>query len=81
MINNSFRFEGKDKQGKKVVIDVADLNSFDGLHHAMPYELIVMRPRGKDVLFCDRYASVEDAAKAYDKALTEYTNCNRRETA
>ena len=43
MIDNKYHFEGKDKAGKPIIIDIADLSGYGD------YEIMVMRPRWHDI--------------------------------
>lgn len=72
MIDNRYHFEGKDKQGKAIVIDLADLNSLDRMSRAYPYELMVMRPHGAEIA-SSIYNNLADAEQAYNNAVTLYT--------
>ena len=71
MIGTNYHFEGRDKQGKAIIIDLADLNSIDGGNRQYPYELIVMRPRGAEIA-SSTHRTLTEAAKAYEHAVTLY---------
>ena len=35
MIDNKYHFDGRDKSGKPIIIDIADLNSLSRINHGV----------------------------------------------
>lgn len=64
MINNQYHYEGKDKHGKPIIIDVANLGG--------TYEVMAFVPRTGTEHECQRTASLEEAAQFYRDMLDRY---------
>ena len=71
MIGTRYHYEGKDKQGKPIIIDLADLNSIDGMKREYPYELMIMRANGTEIA-CSTHRTLAEAAKAYENSIALY---------
>lgn len=71
MIGTRYHFEGKDKQGKPIIIDLANLDSIDGRMRVYPYELMIMRPNGTEIAY-STHRTLAEAAKAYENSITLY---------
>lgn len=72
MIDNKYHFEGRDKSGKPIIIDVADLNSLSHIDHgAGRYEVMAMRPGGHEI-DCETAPTLEQAAKLYAAMVDRY---------
>ena len=71
MIDNKYHFEGKDKTGKPIIIDIADMNSLTGIDHQRRYEVMAMRPRGVEIA-CSVYRTLPEAENAYNNMITLY---------
>lgn len=72
MIDNKYHFEGLDKSGKPIIIDIADLNSISRINHGVGrYEVMAMRPGGHEI-DCETAPTLEQAAKIYAEMIDRY---------
>jgi len=65
MIDNKYHFDGRDKNGKPIIIDIADLSGYGD------YEVMAMRQNGEEIA-CAVYKSLDAAERAYHNMITLY---------
>ena len=63
MIDSKYHFEGRDKSGKPIIIDIADIGG--------RYEVMALRLNGSEIA-CGVYRDLTDAIHAYDNMKILY---------
>lgn len=66
MIDNKYHFEGKDKAGKPIIIDLADLSGYGD------YEIIAMRPKDGQEIEVSTAETLDEAIRDYENYIEKY---------
>lgn len=72
MIDNKYHFDGRDKSGKPIIIDIANLTAMDGRKRTLPFEVMSLNKRtGMDFsrVAC---ATLEEAIPVYESMIDAY---------
>ena len=65
MINGEYHYNGVDKDGYAIIIDIADLTGYGD------YEVMAMRNKGAEIA-CECYQTLDEAVKSYNAMIDRY---------
>ena len=66
MINGEYHYNGVDKDGYAIIIDIADLTGYGN------YEVMAMRNNGAEIA-CECFHTLDEAVKSYNAMIDRYT--------